>query len=157
MSIKTTLGQLKIANDLKVLARVLDLVPPGAYKFRAAKLLDAVEADLKGVNKQHMELLKKYGVEGRDERGNKTLTTTGAKPEDVDTFNEEFDKLLESETTIPYEPILWSKLGAEAQEKLTVGDVLRLGPLLVDDTEAPTHPAPAAAALEDPAKLAVAK
>lgn len=155
MSIKTTLGQLKNANDFRALSKVSDLIPPGSYKFRVAKLIDAVEADLKGLNKQHLELLKKFGVPGKDDKGNAVLTTTGASPENVEAFNNEFAKLLETETLVPYEPILWSKLGAAAQETLTVGDVRLLGPLLVDDTE--ILPPAAAAALEAPAKLAEVK
>ena len=147
MSIKTTLGQLKNANDARALAKVSDLIPPGSYKFRVAKLIDAVEADLKGLHKQHVDLLKKYGVPGKDASGQAMLTVVGAAPENIEAFNDAFGKLLETETLVPYEPILWSKLGTDAQEKLTVGDVRALGPLLVEDDAAPAPGAPVAPVL----------
>jgi hypothetical protein len=143
---KTTLGKLKRCNDLGTLGKISELVPPGSYKFRVAKLIDAVEADLQGMHKQHTALLKKYGVPAKDDKGNAVLTTVGAPPANVEKFNEEFGKLLETETTIPYEPVLWSRLGKEAQDKLTVGDVRLMGVLLVDDTE-DTAPVPALASV----------
>jgi hypothetical protein len=135
MSLKTTLGKLKRAYDLGVLGKITELIPPGSYKFRVAKLIDAVEDDLQGLHKQHRLLLEKYGIRSKDAEGNAVLTTVGAADDSVEKFNKAFEALLETETTIPYEPILWSKLGKEAQDKLTIGDVRLLGVLLADDTE----------------------
>jgi hypothetical protein len=138
MSIKITLRQLEIANQTKALAAVSDLVPPGGYHFRVAKLLNAVEADLNGLAKQKQALFKKYGKPGVDKDGkdNGTLTLVGATPEQIMAFNDDMAALLDTETTIPYEPIIWSKLGEKAQEKLTINDVRALGALLVEDEAA---------------------
>jgi hypothetical protein len=154
MSIKITLGQIDRANTSGTLSKVSDLIPPGAYKFRVAKLLDAVERELQASNKQRQALFKKYGKPGKDDKGkdNGTLTVVGIEPEALMAFNDALAALLVEETTIPYEPIIWGRLGPEAQEKLSVGDVRLLGPLLIEEDP---NPAPAAAAPAPPALTSV--
>jgi hypothetical protein len=147
MSIKITLGQLSTAASSQALAHTSALIPPGSYQFRAAKLLDAVEKELEGIRKQNNALIKKYGVAQTVEKDGKQVPTgnismVDASPENVVAFNDAMTELLNSETTIPYEPIIWSKLGEEAQRKLTINDVRALGPLLVEELPG-AEPAPA--------------
>lgn len=153
MSIKITLAQLDRANTAGVFTRLSDLIPPGAYKFRVAKLLDAVDHELLAMNRQRQALFRKFGKPGKDADGNNngTLTVVGIEPEALMEFNDAISELLAAETTIPYEPVIWTKLGSEAQEKLSIGDVRLLGPLLnEEDPNAPAAPpAPTAA----PSKL----
>jgi hypothetical protein len=138
MSIKTTLSKLILAANSQALAHVSACIPPGRYKFFAAKLIDAVQAELDGYNKQHNELIKKHGVPG--EKG--TITLAGATPENVEAFFTAENELTATEVTIPYQPIEYVKLGKEADEKLTINDIRAMGPLLVEGDE----PAPAPAA-----------
>jgi hypothetical protein len=170
MSIKTTLGQIVTAFESGAIANVSAIIPPGRYHFRVAKLLDAAERDFKDFGKQRQKLFQKYGVpqtmlkDGKEvPTGN--LTLVGASLENVEAFNEKLLELLETETTIPYEPIAWTKLGIDESEKteipcphcnkpvklpaakgLTVNDVRALGPLLVEEEEETESPPPAAAA-----------
>jgi hypothetical protein len=140
MSIKITLGALVHAVQSKTLAKVAEQILPGAYGFRVAKLLDAVDAEMTAYGKQNQALFKKYGRSDKDAKGQDILTLAGTAPENFMAFNDAMNELLTAETTIPYEPILWSKLGEKAQQALTVQDVRLLGPLLVEDEAALTVP-----------------
>jgi hypothetical protein len=126
--IKTTLGQLMAANQEKALAKVAEAIPPGGYHFCVAKLLDAVYKEIAGFNKQNQALVRKYGVVREDA----SISMVGASGENIEAFNDGIRELLELEVQIPYEPIVWAKLGEEAQKKLSVGDVQVLGPLLIE-------------------------
>lgn len=160
MSIKITLGQIVAAFESGAIANVSAVIPPGRYHFRVAKLIDAVERDYKDFGKQRQALFKKYGVpqmvvkDGKEvPTGN--LTLLGATPENIQAFNDALLELIETETTIPYEPIIWTKLGEEAEKKITINDVRALGPLLIEeDPAAAPGPAPTApaAALPVPAR-----
>jgi hypothetical protein len=132
MSIKITLGQLVNAVRSGTLAKVAEQILPGAYNFRVAKLLDAVDAEMAGYGKQHQALFKKYGKPAKDDKGQDILSLAGVEPEIIMAFNDAMSELLAAETTIPYEPILWEKLGDKAQQALTIQDVRVLGPLLVE-------------------------
>lgn len=136
-STKTTLAQIAKAVESQALVHVGTLVPPGAYKFRVAKLLDAVEREYGNYIKQRNDLVKKYGVPQLVEKDGKQVATgnislLGASVENVLAFNDAMGALLDEVVPIPYEPIAWAKLGAEA-EKLTVADVSALGPLLIEE------------------------
>jgi hypothetical protein len=177
MSIKITLGQIVAAFDPpfpggpSAVGNVSALIPPGRYHFRVAKLIDAAQKDYQGYMKQRQELFKKYGVpqmmmkEGKEvPTGN--LTLAGATPENIQAFNDALMSLLEEETTIPYEPIIYTKLGIDEDEKseipcphctkpvklppvqkgLSINDVRALGPLLVEDEAAAAAVATAPAA-----------
>jgi uncharacterized protein YbaA (DUF1428 family) len=151
MSIKTTLAQVVVAFESGTVNNVCGVIPPGSYHFRVAKLVDAAEHDYKDYLKQKQALFKKYGVPQTVEKDGKqvptgNLTLIGATPENIMAFNDAMSALLDTETTIPYEPIIWSKLGDEAQKKLTVSDVRIMGPLLVEELEG----APAAASAPSP-------
>lgn len=162
MSIKTTLGQIVIAFESGAVTNVSAIIPPGRYHFRVAKLLDAVERDFKDFGKQRQKLFQKYGVPqmtvGKDgkEVATGNLTLLGASLENITAFNEKLLELLETETTVPYEPIIWEKLGIDEVEKveiscphcskpvkapaakgLTVNDVRALGPLLIEEADLP--------------------
>jgi hypothetical protein len=146
MSIKTTLNQLIVAADAKAIAHVNELVPPGGYKFRVAKLLDAVEREIAEYRKQNNELIRKYGIaevekdaEGK-EKPTGNITLTGAPAENVMAFMTAVQELLLIEVTIPYEPIIFAKLGTDAQDKLTINDIRALGPLLVEELPAEVTP-----------------
>jgi hypothetical protein len=139
-SIKTTLAQIAKAVESRAIEHVSALVPPGAYQFRVAKLLDAVEREYNGFIKQRNALVRKYGVPQVVEKDGKQVPTGniglfGTTVENTIAYNDAMGTLLDEETTIPYEPIIWGKLGDEAK-KLTVGDVSALGPLLVEDLPA---------------------
>lgn len=127
--IKTTLGQLYAADQRKALTKVAEIIPPGGYHFRVAKLLDAVAKEIVGFNKQNQALVKKYGVVHEDG----SIGMAGASVENIEAFNNGIHELLELEVQIPYEPIIWAKLGEEAQKKLSIGDVQLLGPLMVEE------------------------
>jgi hypothetical protein len=156
-SIKLTLGRL--LNAIAALNKVADLIPPGAYFFRVAKLLDAVDAEVVGYNKQRTAIFKRYGIPGKGENGQETLTFIGAAPENVLAGSDALADLLNVETTIPCEPIIWTKLGEEAHKVLTIQNVRDLGPLMVEDEAAlvalaaPVTPAaPALALVSEPVK-----
>jgi hypothetical protein len=136
MSIKLTLGALVHAVQSKTLAKVAEQILPGAYNFRVAKLLDAVDAEMAGYGKQQQALFKKYGLPGKGENGQDILTLAGATPENVAAFGNAMSELMDAEILIPYEPIIWTKLGDKAQAALTIQDVRILGPLLVEDDAA---------------------
>lgn len=141
MSIKITLGRLLGAVDSKAIANVSALVPPGSYHFRIAKLFDAIDREVTDFRKQNNALIKKFGVAEMRTEGNVSKLTgnismVGATPENITAFNDAMAELLAMETSIPYEPVIWSKLGEEAQKKLTINDVRALGPLLVEDDAA---------------------
>jgi hypothetical protein len=142
MPINIALNQLVHAVQSGTLAKVAEQIPPGAYHFRVAKLLDAVDAEIAGYNKQHQALFKKYGIPGKNDKGQDILTLIGVAPEASVAFNDAMNELLAAETTIPYEPIIWSKLGEKAQQALSIQDVRALGPLLVEDEAALTAPTP---------------
>ena len=129
MSIKITLGHLMLAVQSQATARVAEMTPPGAYKFRVAKLLEAVDKEAADFRKQNNALIQKHGI--TDDQGNPTMV--GAPTMQVLAFNDAMQNLTEVEVVIPYEPIFWNKLGPDAQAKLTIGDVRNLGPLLVED------------------------
>ncbi len=145
MSIKTTLGQLVAAANSQALAHVSACSPPGRYKFFAAKLVDAVDAELTGYNKQHNELIKKYGV-----KTDKGITMAGASPENLEAFFAAETELTATEILVPYQPLEYAKLGPEAEKLLTVNDIRALGPLLVEGEEPP--PAAPKSADVDPAR-----
>jgi hypothetical protein len=126
------LGTLVTAVQSGTLAKVAGLILPGAYNFRVAKLLDAVDAEMAGYGKQQQALFKKYGIPGKGDKGQDILTLVGATPENVVAFNDAMGALLAVEVMIPYEPIIWEKLGEEAQKVLSIQDVRVLGPLLVE-------------------------
>lgn len=134
MSIKTTLGQLLAANDSGALKQIAETIPPGGYQFRVAKLLDFVEREILGFRKQNEALVKKYSTP--DDKGNYTMI--GASVENVQAFNAGMQELVDEEVIIPYEPILWAKLGEGGQSKLSIAHVRALGPLLVE-SDAPAH------------------
>jgi hypothetical protein len=140
MSIKITLGALVHAVQSKTLAKVAEQILPGAYNFRVAKLLDAVDAEMAGYGKQQQALFKKYGLPGKSKDGQDILTLAGATLENVTAFNDAMGELLASEVLIPYEPIIWTKLGEKAQQMISIQDVRILGPLLVEDEAALTVP-----------------
>jgi hypothetical protein len=131
-SIKLPLGALVTAVQSGTLAKVAGLILPGAYNFRIAKLLDAVDVEMTGYGKQQQALFKKYGIPGKGDKGQDILTLVGAPPEDIVAFNDAMGALLAVEVMIPYEPIIWEKLGPKAHETLTIQDVRVLGPLLVE-------------------------
>jgi hypothetical protein len=131
-SIQLTLGRLINAVQPGTLAKVSEQIPPGAYHFRVAKLLDAVDVEMTGYGKQQQALFKKYGIPGKGDKGQDILTLVGAPPEDIVAFNDAMGALLAVEVMIPYEPIIWEKLGEEAQKVLSIQDVRVLGPLLVE-------------------------
>lgn len=149
MSIKIPLSQLAVAQQAQALAHIDALVPPGAYKFRVAKLLNAVEHELTEYTKQQRALVLKLGVAQKDAKGKPTggFSMAGASPENLEAFGKAMEELLNTETLIPYEPIVWSRLGEEAQAKLSVGDIRALGPLLTDDSDA-APPAPPLASVK---------
>ena len=131
MSIKTTLNQLVLAMQSGALTRVSETIPPGGYHFRVAKLLAAIDADLTNYQKQNQALVRKHGK--ADEKGN--ISVTGVDAATLGKFNDAMADLLAQEVTIPYEPVIWSKLGEEAQKKLTIRDVHAMGPLMVETEE----------------------
>jgi hypothetical protein len=131
-SLTVKLSRLVNAVQSGTLAKIAGLVPPGAYHFRMAKLLDAVDAEMASFQKQQQALFKKHGVPGKGEQGQDILTMVGAKPEDLVAFNDGMGPLLDLDVLIPYEPIIWEKLGADAHKVLTIQDVRTLGPLLVE-------------------------
>lgn len=151
-SIKMTLRQIDMANKTQSLAAVGNLVPPGSYQFRVSKLIDFVEAELKRLHKQTSALYRKYGVLTKDEKGTNVYTLAGVDVAKVDEFNLELEKLLDEEISIPYEPIVYTRLGpGEISDqscphcqkqiqvparKLTMHEVRFLGPLLVEDEAA---------------------
>jgi len=137
MSIKTTLNQLVLAMQTGALNHVSEAIPPGGYAFRAAKLLTAVDVELTSYQKQNQALVRKFGKP--DEKGN--ISIANATPEAQEAFGKAMTELLAQEVTIPYEPIIWSKLGEESTKKLTIRDVHALGPLMVE-TEADAGVAP---------------
>jgi hypothetical protein len=161
MSIKTTLGQLVTANESNALGNVSGLLPPGSYHFRVAKLIDAVDRELRDYTKQRNVLIKKYGVPVLVEKDgqqvpNGDITLKGASIDNTLAFNTALGELLALEVTIPYEPIIWAKLGLDKPAEgpcphcgkpvkttpnLSINDVRLLGPLLVED-ETALNPAP---------------
>jgi hypothetical protein len=130
MSIKIVLSHLVAAVQSQALAHVSELIPPGGYAFRVAKLLDAVDREMTDYNKQQRALIMKYGVK---DAAKGTVSMTGVSLEALEAFNKGMSDLLDAETTIPYEPIIYSKLGEEAQKKLSIRDVQALGALLVEE------------------------
>jgi hypothetical protein len=144
MAIKIVLSHLVAAVQSQALAHLSELIPPGGYAFRVAKLLDAVDREMADYNKQQRALITKYGV--RDSAKN-TISMAEATVENIEAFNKGMAELLDSEVTIPYEPIIYSKLGEEAQKKLSIRDVQALGPLLVEELPG-AEPAPAAPPLK---------
>jgi hypothetical protein len=139
MSIKITLEHLARAVESQAIAHVSALIPLGGYQFRVAKLLDAVDSEYKGYAKQRNALVTKYGVPHVVEGKTVGTTMTGATPENILAFNDGLSSLLSEETLIPYEPIIYSKLGAEG-EKLSINDVRALGSLLIEELPAPAEP-----------------
>jgi hypothetical protein len=137
MSIKITLGRLATAVRSGAVNRLAELIPPGAYQFRVAKLIDAVEHEMEDYQKQERGLIMKYGV--KDEAKN-TVSMVGASTENAEAFNQAIAELTATETVIPYEPAVWGKLGDEAAKKLSINDVRTLGPLLVETLDAPAEP-----------------
>jgi hypothetical protein len=135
---KIGLNRLVFAVETKILAKVGDLIPPGGYLFRAAKFLNAVEREYGDYVKQRNALIVKYGVDGKDVNGRATKTLAGASPENIAAYSDAMSALLDVETTIPYEPIIFAKLGPEAQTKLSINDVRALGSLIVEDEAALT-------------------
>jgi hypothetical protein len=87
---------------------------------------------MRNFQKQNNDLIKKHGIV--DDKGQ--VSMIGAPTENVLAFNDAMSALVEEETTIPYEPIIWSKLGEDAHKKLTIADVRNLGTLLVEDETA---------------------
>ena len=131
MSIKTTLNHLVLAMQSQALNHISEAIPPGGYHFRVAKLLAAIDVELTNYQKQNQALVRKYGKP--DEKGN--ISVIGIDVAALDTFNAAMTDLLAQDVTIPYEPIIWSKLGEEAQKKLTIRDVHALGALMVETEE----------------------
>jgi hypothetical protein len=127
MEIKTTLRQLVESN--RTLNKIAEIIPPGAYRFVAAKFLAAAWAELQGFNEQQSALVRQYGVEAEKD-GKKVFGMEGAPLESVDAFNGKMRELLGLEVTLKCDPLDWSKIGDKAQETLTVGDIASLGPLL---------------------------
>jgi hypothetical protein len=136
MSIKLKLRQLVLAMQSQALTHVAEAIPPGGYHFRVSKLLSAVDVELTNYQKQNQALVRKYGKP--DEKGN--INVAEAEFEAQEAFNLAMAELGNQDVVIPYEPIIWSKLGEEAQKKLTIRDVHALGALLVEteDEAAPT-------------------
>lgn len=137
MSIKTTLNQLVLAMQAGALNHIGEAIPPGGYAFRVAKLLAAVDVELTSYQKQNQALVRRYGK--LDEQGNVSVATASLDAQGD--FSRAMTELLAQEVTIPYEPIIWSKLGEEAIKKITIRDVHALGLLLVE-TEAEAGIAP---------------
>ena len=135
MSIKLTLGRLVGAVRSGTTAKVAEQIPPGAYRFRVAKLLDFVNREFEDYSKQERELVIKYGVKDVEKN---TVSMKDATQENAQAFNAELEKLVAVEVSIPYEPIIFSKLGQAAQDALTIAHVQILGPLLVEDEAALT-------------------
>jgi hypothetical protein len=147
MSIKLKLEEVVKAVQSGALKRLAGYVVPGSYGFRAAKLISAAEREHQEFAQQNQALVRKYGVpEERDGKPTGQITLAGASVETIKAFNDDLLALLNTETTIPYEPLVFSKLGPEVQTKLTVADIMALGPLLQDDavdepaTAPPTAP-----------------
>jgi hypothetical protein len=141
MSIKIALGRLVSTVRSGATAKVSEQIPPGAYRFRVAKLLDFVNREFDDYVKQERELVLKYGVKDAEKN---TVSMKDATPENIREFNKAIGELAEAEISIPYEPIIFSKLGQAAQDVLTIAHVQLLGPLLVEDEAALTAPVEAA-------------
>jgi hypothetical protein len=131
-STQLTLGTLDAIVRSGLLAKIAGLILPGAYNFRVAKLFDAVDVEMTAFGKQQQALFRKYGIPGKSDKGQDILTLVGAPPEDIVAFNDAMGALLAVEVMIPYEPIIWEKLGEDAHKVLSIQDVRVLGPLLVE-------------------------
>lgn len=139
MPINITLGRLVLAVQSKAIEHVSALIPPGAYRFHVAKLIDAVEKEYQAWETQNNALVSKHGVPSKDAAGNDIITMNGTTPDVFDAFSSAARDLYAITVMLPYAPLVWSKFGPEG-EKLTINDVRALGPLLVESEEA-TAPA----------------
>jgi hypothetical protein len=137
--IKTSVCKLVGAMQCKALAHVAEAIPPGGYHFKLAKLLAAIDVELAEYQKQQQSLIRKFGA-GLD--GN-TIAIDQWSPENKKNFNAAMTELLDVEITFSCEPIVWSRLGEDGQMKLTVGDILMLGDLIIEtDLTAPPKDTP---------------
>jgi len=66
-SLKMPLSRIVTAVQSDALAHVSELIPPGAYQFHVAKLIDAIEKDYSAYQKQNTALVRKYGRPDKDE------------------------------------------------------------------------------------------
>ena len=132
MSITTTLARLFYAVDTKAMESLISVVPPGRYKFQVASLFNLVSQNAQECQKQQHALIAKYGV--LDEKTN-MCDVSKASQENQEAFTRAITELFNTEVTLDCNPILWSKLGEDADKKLSVKDVINLGPLLIDDEE----------------------
>lgn len=140
MPIKTTLEAIVRAVQSGALKHVASLVPPGRYGFRVAKLVDTIEREYQGYTKQHAALVRQYGVAQVDAEGKPTgsISLVGASLENLAAFQKGHDELTATEVTLACDPIVFAKLGEKGEAELTIGDIVALGPLLLEDDGGPT-------------------
>lgn len=129
--IKLRLSQIVVAVQSKALDKLEDAIPPGAYRFRCARLTEAVLVEHQRWKKQELEAVRRYGILNKATRLISVADPENS-PENVAAFEDAMRNLLEAEVELACDPVSFEKLGKEAQEVLTVGDLRCLGPLIVE-------------------------
>jgi hypothetical protein len=129
--IKLKLSQIVFAVQSKALDKIEDAIPPGAYRFRCARLTEAVLTVHQRWKKQELDAVRKWGVANKDTGLTNVMDPANSRA-NVEAFEEAMRSLLDAEVEIDADPISFDLIGKEAQDLLTVKDVRCLGPLIVE-------------------------
>lgn len=92
---------------------------PAHCKFRLAKIMRSIDADVRASDTVYNDLLSKYGKEDEQERGLFRIEDT----EQAALFREEWDKVLDSDVDTEGAPII---VPPEALDDLTVGELMQV-------------------------------
>lgn len=109
------------ATSLSNLAQVTTL--PIKKKYWLGRFIEQAETELKRVEKQRVELVKKYG-EGDEEKGYRL------KPENVSAFAKDYEELLSVEVEFDFE--LRFTIEELDSDKLNAADFANLGWLIAE-------------------------
>jgi hypothetical protein len=127
--IKTTLRDL--LNARSALATIADpsnkMRAKSAYHF--SKRMDAINIEYKSYEKLHNDLVTKYGSEYNDEIDGKKVSGFRVNPENMDSFNKEYNELIDTEVTLNTEPLSIEDL---LDIKLNYDQITSLGNLIKD-------------------------
>lgn len=88
----------KLKNSEQALVKLSNSVLPINLAYRISKALKVVALELTELEEQRKKLVQKYGKP--DEEGSVAVTQ-----ENIESFLQEFQKLLSEEVEIPFEPI----------------------------------------------------
>jgi hypothetical protein len=142
--IKLTLREMRMMTP--GLNAILGIDLPAKPAYWLARWLDRSSSEMKAVEGARLQLVKKYVGKDKDgkllrkkDKNGKQLNQYDFTDENMEKFNKEFEKLLETEVEVDFKPIKLADLDSEVcekcgQKKLKIKPIIlfQLGKIIVE-------------------------